>query len=62
VSGDLPRGYRTHGNVAIRDHANEAVVLADGEHACIDLCHRQCGLADGFVGIGDTHVPCHCVT
>ena len=43
-------GDRAHGDVAIGDHTDEAVVLADRQGAGIEIGHHLCGCVQAIVG------------
>ena len=50
---------RAHGDVAVGDHADQAVVVADRQRADVDLAHGAGGFQDGLVGTGDEHFTSH---
>src|SRR5690606_20708036 len=47
------------GDVAVGDHADQSVALADRQNAGIDLLHQLRRALDGVVGGDDTHVARH---
>src|SRR5690606_22433295 len=51
--------YAADGDVAVGDHADEAVALADRQDTGIDLGHDLRGPLDGIVGRNHTHVARH---
>src|SRR6056297_3703389 len=59
VAGGLVVRHAAHGDVAIRDHADEAVVLADRQRADIIVAHPLCGIPDCGVGVDEVHGPGH---
>ena len=51
--------HRAHRDVAVGDHADQAVVLADRQHAGVDLRHQAGRVADRLVRVGDPDVLAH---
>src|SRR5688572_14751957 len=45
--------HGTDGDVPVREHADQAVVLAHRQHACIELGHSACSLLDRVVRARD---------
>src|SRR5688572_23415405 len=52
---------RAHGDVAVGDHADEAVVLSHRHRAGVELVHYPGYVADGLAGAGNAHVARHCI-
>src|SRR5262249_44531946 len=48
------------GDIAIGDHADQSVVLADRQHPGVDLRHEPRGIADCLIWVGDLDVAGHC--
>src|SRR5688572_4067382 len=49
------------GDVAVGDHADQAVVLAHRDRPGVDLLHDLGDLANALLGIGYAHVARHCL-
>jgi hypothetical protein len=49
----------TDGNVAVRDHADQPVILTDGQNTGVKIGHGSCGIPQGLLRTGDLDILCH---
>jgi hypothetical protein len=49
----------TDGNVAVRDHADQPLILTHGQNTGVKIGHDSCGIPQGLVRTGDLNFPCH---
>jgi hypothetical protein len=47
------------GNVAVRDHPDQPVILTDGQNTGVKIGHGSCGILQGLVRTGDLNILCH---
>ena len=57
--GPLAFGDGPHGDVAVGDGAEQAIIVADRQQSGIDRQHHASGVLDGVIGTNDTDVACH---
>jgi hypothetical protein len=55
----FPRGKTTHHDVAVGDHADDTVLIADRHESDIAGCHHLRHLADGLTGAGQDDAAAH---